>query len=227
MNTTHTPIPTPLRGFADSLGDVLERLMDDGVISDYADEFGERGYSATGPVLLGNYWCRRAECRDAGRELHDVAEHYPAEWALLESLGAVTEWEDEWYVSHESSPSRAWRTTGDSYSWQSSLLWCDGYVLTPDDDIAEWIAEVVDNPRRCLPGNVWGTADLIAEGFAERECGFESGWYGVEDDPSAITAAIRETDPDCEIVFQLSSAEQFRVTFCVFVRPADWEAPED
>ena len=64
--------------------------------------------------------------------------------------------------------------------------------------------------------------DLIEAGYVERDCSLESGWYGADDDPRAIFAAIREREEDADVIFQLSRTEQFRVTFCVWVRnPAD------
>lgn len=202
------------------LRDALETLTDVGIVTDYANEYGEPGYSADGPVVLGDYWCHREECRGGG--LHDFERHYPSEVAALRDAGAELEWYDEWYVDSETS--RAWRTSADSYMWQSSLLWSEDACeyLTPDHDIADWLEVVTNNPRAALPSHVWTDDELAAEGFHERECGYENGWHpGQNDDPIAILASIHATEPDSDVIFRLSSVGQFDVSFCVYVRTAD------
>ena len=84
--------------------------------------------------------------------------------AALEALGVELEWSDEWVVQSDNA-SKCYRTTGDSYGWQSSILWTDGGdFLTPDDDIDAWIEEVKDNPQRCLASRVWSVGDLASAG---------------------------------------------------------------
>lgn len=199
---------------------VLRVLQEDypEIIYDVAGDYGEPGYSKEGHevVVMGDYWCRRAECK--GGDLHSFDRHYPRVAAFL-SDHAMLEWHDEWYVDH--AYDKCYRVTGDSYSWQSCLLWRDGdEPLTPDDPIGDWIAECVDNPRRCIPSRVWSEADLAAEGFTEYQCQYQTGWHpGQDADPVAITAEIRRWHgDDVEILFLLTDTGQFDITYCALIR---------
>lgn len=197
-------------------------------IRDVADEYGEPGYGNhyTAGVIVGDFWCRCGEIvgEDGRAELHDIAHHYPRVFAALEENGWELEWEDEWVVSYDGTTSRAYRTQGDSYGWMSSIMFTEyGDVLTPEDDIAEWIAEVVDNPRAALTSRVWSLADLASVGFLpyrDEDDIHESGWHpGQTADPEEITAEIREElGQDVEIVFHIAGVGQFDMTFRALVR---------
>lgn len=223
----------------DTIRRVLTPYMDDGTIIDWADEYGEPGYDlprgATTPmVLVGDWWCRcgrvleddphnPGETRAA---LHDVCSHHPRVWNQLEEQGVELVWHDEWIVTYDGS-SRAYRTTADSYSWQSSILWTDGDFLTPEDGIDAWLEEVANDPRRALPSHVWSADQLAAAGFVQWEPDdphtYESGWHpGQTDDPEEITRAIRgQLGDDVEIVFYLDGVGQFDVRFSAYTRTTD------
>lgn len=220
--------------------EILRMLMDAYIVHDYCDEYGEPGYSADGPIILGDLWCRSKTCSyvknnpdevyaDGTPKLHSVEYHYPRLFAQMEEQGIVFEWHDEWVVSHESSPSKCYRTTGDSYQWQSSILWTDGDFLTPDDDIEYWIEEVVNDPRRCLPRHVWSNEQIEELGFVEHECGFQNGWFeGMNDDPVKISEELRSREgKDIDILFKLSYVSQFDLGFCVFIRKPQQEEEND
>jgi hypothetical protein len=202
-------------------------------VNDVAGGYGEPGYStsdyhadATTPrVVLGDYWC---QCNKFGADehvpgrgkLHSHSDHHPRLWAQLEQQGVNFEWYDEWAVDHDYD--KAYRTEADSYSWQRSFVWTDdGEMLTPDDEIATWLEWATNEPTRCLMRHLFSDAELETEGFVERSCEFENGWYGQEDNPQAIYDAIREREPDTDILFKLADVEQFRVTFCVYVRESE------
>lgn len=226
---------------------ILERELGDIGAWDYADTYGEPGYriygsadTETGMVILANYWCQCGKVREEAPEhLRDTAEHrrawnvaedgtrpklhtydyhHPRVWAQLEAQGVMFEWYDEWLVDWEATPSKAYRTEADSYSWQRSVIVTEeGFLLTPDTDIAEWIAWAQNDYTRCITVDSV-TAQLPAQGFTEFSCDYESGWYGRDDSPEAITDAIRRDHPGATIVFALSGVEQFRITFCAYYR---------
>lgn len=229
------PIPKTRKvviAMAFETGTILRVLAEsDGgsTLSDYASEYGEPGYHTSGgPVLLGDWWCHRRDCGypetydDGKTKCHELAWHYPRVFAALEAAGCQFEWSDEWVIPTDTDA--AYRTTADSYSWQPTAVFnSDTYeYMVPDDGPDEWLEWAENDPSRCLMRNSVTDSDLTAAGYVERDCSLESGWYGVEDDPRAIFEAIREREPDADVIFQLSSTEQFRVTFCVWVRnPAD------
>jgi hypothetical protein len=214
----------------ETVSDALEYLFDLNVVTATADEYGEPGYSLDNPegmFAIGYWWCRDRECDYAetydnggGKRVHGVELHYERLFAILEEGGVEVDFDDEWMVSYSGPTAKAYRTQADSYSWQSSIMYAEnvGEYLTPDDDVSEWVEAVVNNPRMCIPAWI-SDADLSDLGYEERECGYESGWYGQEDNPEAILDAIRDQDPDADVVFKLDRVEQFRVTFCVYVKP--------
>jgi hypothetical protein len=200
---------------------ILERLANDGVVTDLAKEYGEPGYElaegSTPAVVLGSYWCRR--CPD--KDLHAVETHHPRLWAQLEAQGLSFEWYDEWVVDWENG-GKAYRTTGDSYGWQPSLVVTDdGEMLTPDDDLETWVEWATEDPSaRCIPSTIAGGADVEALGFTRHNGQFENGWHpGQTDDPRAIVSALRERYGDeVKIVFTLDSTGQFDVAFSAYYR---------
>lgn len=216
--------PTPIV-WSDEVSDALQTLMDLGIVHDYAGEYGEPGYEVEEGqlVLIGDWWCRDKTCHKAATEddkknLHAVDECRPELFDLFRHC--EYEWYDEWIVDHHYS--KAYRTEPDSYSWQPSFIWSnDGDIITPDDDIEVWIEACVNNPGKALPNylDVVSDANLLAAGFGELQCGYESGWFGVEDSPQEILDSVhREMGSDVEVLFKLDQVEQFRVTWCVFVR---------
>lgn len=214
--------------------DMVRRILDRTLGDDYqyCHEYGEPGYShpygATTPIIVfGDYWCR---CDKALRGiddyngrvgLHTYEDHYPRLWARMEDQGVSFEWYDEWYIDYDND--KCYRTTGDSYSWQSLIQWTeDGEVLTPDDGIDEWLEWAINDPNRCLPSRVWSSGDLIMAGFTSYNGTYNNGWHeGMDDDPKKITDKIRHYEGDedeCEIVFLLDEASQFYIGFSAWTR---------
>lgn len=221
---------------------ILERLYDEGVVTDYANEYGEPGYdftiradTETPMFLMGDWWCKCGNNPRAGQpkswdrdrviapdDLHSVQEHHPRLWQQLEDQGVVTEWCDEWIVDHEHG--KAYRTQPDCYQWQPTAIITDvGDLLTPDHDIEEWIGYMVNTPTRCLPRAVFTEGDLRAAGFEPYNGLYENGWHpGQNDDPRQITDKIRaERGDDLDIVFYLDGTSQFYIEFTAWVRPKE------
>ena len=216
------------------LGEALRWIYEEDLIEafNYADEYGEPGYKLdkeTGVFMIGDWWCRGGKGKqhdcgftetysDGKTRLHYIEFHYRRFFELLAEEGCETDFYDEWYIDSETS--KAWRTQANSYSWESSLLYSEegGEYLTPDDSLETWLEAVVNNDRMCLNSSMWSDLELMDYGFEERQCDYESGWYGVEDNPGKIMEAIQKNEPGVDVLFKLSGVEQFRVNFCVYVR---------
>ena len=51
---------------------------------------------------------------------------------------------------------------------------------------------MADDPSRCLPSNIYSTADLMMAGFEPYNGIYESGWHpGQDDDPAPLTPGER------------------------------------
>lgn len=208
---------------------LFERYYDQHVY-ETAGEYGEPGYStrhdATTPlVVLGDYWCRCDKFGVDGNgrnELHSIDQHHPRLFAQLASQGVELEWHDEWMVDRHSD--KAYRTQGDSYHWQPSVIYTDdGDPLTPDSDDEDVIEYVVNDPSRCVTEPFGGGAMLVRNGFERVNGGFENGWHpGQDDDPRAITDVIRRLyGDDVEIAFAIDENSQFYTRFSAYVRRED------
>jgi hypothetical protein len=186
----------------------------------WCSEYGEPGYgdSRTTSVVLGDYWCRCSKVEG----LHDYSAHYPRLFARAALAGIELEWCDEWIIDYETD--KAYRTTGDSYSWQTSVLFTEyGDILTPDSDPADLIEHALESDNRALSSRFLSVADIEALGFVrwpDDETTHESGWFpGQTDDPKVIADRIRaEHGDDVEIISYITSVGQFDLSWITFYR---------
>lgn len=167
---------------------------------DYCDTYGEPGYSdPTAGILFANW-------NDIPKALCD----------RLERQGYELEWSDEWYIDHQSG--KAYRTSPDSYGWESSLMYSErsGEYLTPDDDVSDWVAECENNAHAALPSWV-AQSDIEALGWELSPDIFESGLHpGQTDDPRAIAKTLKASGR--EFLFQIADRGQFDILFHVYTR---------
>ncbi len=226
---------------------LVERLWNEGVVTDDASEYGEPGYSFDKPTdtnrfLIGDWWCRCGRHPRTGQReryhysgdkvieasaLHGVEEHHPRLWAQLAEQGIEVAFDDEWWVDCETG--KAYRTQPDSYSWQSSIQWnedmCD--YMTPDHDFDVWLEWALNDTSRCLMASY--RSDLEAAGFTQYEPHdphrYHNGWHeGMTDDPVKIRAEIdRWSDGQEDVVFLLDETSQFYVGFSAWTRPIEQE----
>lgn len=171
--------------------------------AEWCNEYGERSYQNPEKGIIFANW-------------NDIPKGL-ANW--LEECGYALEWSDEWYIDY--SYSKAYRTSGDSYSWESSVMLpadsCE--YITPDDSPATWVeaCEVTANnqPINCLPS--WVSADDIIEcGFELIEGDFENGYFeGMNDSPPKI-ATKYFADGANRVLFQKSENSQFYCRFRVW-----------
>jgi len=108
----------------------------------------------------------------------------------LKEAGFELEWSDEWMVDYNHD--KAYRTQPDSYSWVSRIhCTIHGEIITPDDDIDEWIADIEYTDKlgeaSTLP-NWISEADLTSLGWTKyNEEDYQNGFHhGQTDDPSEI-----------------------------------------
>lgn len=131
--------------------------------ADFAQTYGEPGYSDPERGIIKANW-------------NNIPSGL-ADW--LERCGYSLEWSDEW----EFIDNKAWRSSPDSYSWESQIMLTDdGEWLTPDDDVSAWVDECAmtdkGQPAKCLPSRI-SAAELTECGFklfaGELEHGFHPG----------------------------------------------------
>lgn len=168
---------------------------------EYCYQYGEPGYTDPEKGILFCDW------NPVSRTIQDY----------LEEVGFELEWSDEWHIDYEND--KAWRTSPDCYSWVCQICFCDGFVLTPDDDISEWIEEHAMSdkchPTKALPDWI-STEQLAEEGYALQDGTFESGWHhGQDDDPQEIATQLLARGYE-SVVFQIDSSEQFCIEFKVY-----------
>ena len=175
---------------------------------EWANEYGEPGYSSPERGIILANW------NDVSGEMQDE----------LESAGYSLEWSDEWTIDYDNG-AKAYRTSPDSYGWESRVMYYDGGILTPDDDISDWIDQCANNPRGALP-SWWEAADIAADGWQLGEEVYEKGFHpGQTDDPVKIAAAL--SGEGFEYLFQISGVGQLDVRFKVWVRKPESEDTDD
>lgn len=167
---------------------------------EYAAEYGEPGYSNEKGILLSNW-------NDIPKALQK----------RLEAQGYALEWEDEWYIDSDNSPSKAWRTSPDGHGWESRVRACDGYMLTPDSDAQEWIDDSMNEEGRALP-SWFDESELTARGFGamaghDKEVGFHP---GQDETPDKFMPALKAEGYD--VLLQVSGRGQFDVSYRIWTR---------
>lgn len=171
-------------------------------------EYGEPGYTQPERGIVFANW------NNISKRLQDY----------LEEAGFELEWEDEWYLDYDNG--KAWRTSPDSYGWQCQVAFCDGFVLTPDDDITDWIEAFQDDPNRALPSRIEPT-ELEELGWERVDDRFENGFHsGQTDSPAEIYGRLI-AEPDVQhVLFRLTDVGQFDVRFEAWVMREETEENE-
>lgn len=115
---------------------------------EWAAQYGEPGYTTPAKGILFADW------NDIPQKLQD----------RLETQGYELEWEDEWYVDSDNSPSKAYSTEPTHHGWESRVRATDKGYLTPDDDAQEWVDSSLNELGEPLPS--WFEAsELELRGF--------------------------------------------------------------
>jgi hypothetical protein len=162
--------------------------------AEYCSGYGELGYHSPEKGIIFANW------NDIDSDIQD----------LLTDNGYELEWSDEWYIDYDND--KAWRTSPDSHHWICAIKFCDGYVLTPDDDVSEWIEECENDHNSALPG--WITDEQLLEHGYVLIDQYENGFHpGQNDDPKQIADGITG-----DYVFKITNVGQFDMRFNVYVR---------
>ena len=175
---------------------------------DYANEYGEPGYTpAQRGVLLSN-WNR------ISKNLQK----------RLEAQGYELEWSDEWTIDYEARDAedkpttKAYRTSADSHGWESRVRLCESDYLFPDNDPQEWIDDALNDDNRPLP-SWFEDSELEQRGFAvmagnDKEVGFHPGQNETPD--KAGIPALR--DQGYDTLLQITDRGQFDTRYRVWTR---------
>jgi hypothetical protein len=184
----------------DKLDKAIRYLQDNHQL-EHASTYGEPGYQDPEKGILFANW-------------NNVPDGL-AEW--LEKCGYVLEWSDEWCQVYD----KAYRTSPDSYHWESQvMLTHDCEYLTPDD-LPDWIEECkvdsVNQPVRCLPS--WFPTDVIvAQGYELMDAELESGFFqGMDDKPETYIKKYIEESANY-VLFQKSEQSQFYSRYFCWVQ---------
>lgn len=204
--------------------DFLQRFIEERHGWQTCAEYGEPGYSIDvegGFVVLGSYWLPNDHPK-LNRDQRIVSWDglHPRIWAQMEAQGIQFEWSDEWVIDHDNS--KCYRSTGDSYQWQPSYTYNDnGDILTPDDDLSDWIDWADCNPSRCLFSGMFTEAQMVEAGWTKfNEDQYEHGFHpGMTDTPQQVETAIKAAHGDdvC-YVFMLDENSQFYSKFSAYYR---------
>ena len=188
--------------------DIIESLIKSGDI-DICHEYGEMGYTLDDDkkgILFGNW---------------NDFDKYPNFMERLESEYEI-EWHDEWVIDYNNS--KAYRSSPDSYGWEQQFRTTEcGELITPDDDVSEWIAECVVNYNTytskisALPSFI-DEDEIIGEGFKLIAEDFENGLYGKVDRPEEIAEDLIEDKGFNEVLFQIDFVSQFNLGFKVYAK---------
>jgi hypothetical protein len=138
----------------------------------------------------------------------------------LEAAGYELEWSDEWMIDYNHG--KAYRTSPNSYGWQSSIVLSgDCEWLTPDDGAFDVISELAcTDPAqgaRMLPP--WVTEqDLTELGFIKQGKERESGLHpGQTADPEEVLIEVFKDKTALEVVFT-GYPSQFHTTWQAWVK---------
>lgn len=167
---------------------------------DYANEYGEPGYSDPTKGILFSDW-------------NDIPESLQKR---LESQGYELEWEDEWIVDSDNG-SKAYRVSPDSHGWEPRVRAGDGFYLTPDSDPQEWIDDSLNEKSRPLP-SWFDDSELVTRSFGllegrDKEVGFHP---GQNETPDKFMPALRAEGYD--VILQVTDRGQFDVSYRIWTR---------
>lgn len=143
--------------------------------------------------------------------------------AALERIGA-----EPWWYDTCSQCSECWRLIDTEVMFGTApSIWVDGHGDTclecVEKDVNDYLDEYINDPSKALPSQL--DADVVAAAGWERlDEDYRSGWYGREDQPDEILAAVlAEAGEDAEVVFQVTSAHMFELSFVVWLRVPEQE----
>lgn len=210
-----------------------EQYGDGDIVTDVCVGYAEPGYgSDESVVVFGNWndkrpsfgWNVKDQSGDRFPSVPNVQKYHtiPSRLArVLEAAGAQVEWSDEWVRCGDCY--RAFRTSGDSYSWKMYGAYVEDaadYICADclRKDPESLLEDLINNPSKC--STFLSGPELVALGFTQENGAYENGWHeGQDDDPKAILARILKSAPEgTEVVFILAEQSQFYIRFNAYIR---------
>ena len=187
---------------------LLDTLLDRSEI-EICHEYGEHGYTlgADKQAILFGDW--------------NKLKNYPNFMRWLETNFEL-EWGDEWIIDYVNL--KAYRTQPDGYGWQQQFRVIDtGELLTPDNDVEEWIEFCqithetdLERTLNVIP-NFIEDSDIINEGFKLLNDDLENGFYGRTDSPNEIAKELLN-ERHTSVLFRVSEVGPFSINFELFVK---------
>lgn len=183
---------------------IIFKVLQENYDVDRCSNYGEPGYAAPKKGILFANW--------------NIISSRLANY--LEAAGYELEWSDEWMIDYNHD--KAYRTSPNSYGWQSSVVLSGDYEwLTPDDGAFNVISELActdpTQSARMLPP--WVTErDLTELGFIKQGKERESGLHpGQTADPKEFLAEVFKDKTAIEVVFT-GYPSQFHTTWQAWVK---------
>lgn len=84
-------------------------------------------------------------------------------------------------------------------------------------DLNDWAEDYIDNSDKALPDGL-DEDTFTAAGWTATKDDHRSGWYGREDSPDEILAKLKEREPEVEVLFQITGAHMFEISFTTWFR---------
>lgn len=180
--------------------DVLQAFCEvNGIEYYHASNYGEPGYPASPRGILLTNWNRIPKTL-SGR---------------LIVQGYAVEYSDEWMVDTDHGD-MAYRTSPDSYGWESSVRAVDDFYLTPDSDPQEWIDDSLNESGSPLP-SWFDKSELDKRGYHTTGDERETGVHPHQtDDPDVVMRKL--TDEGFDVILQVSDSRQFSTSWRVWAR---------
>lgn len=191
---------------------ILE-LIENIVYLDYCSEYSEPGYTKgyfgetekeNNFILFGDW---------------NKLDKYPNIMEYLEGNYCL-EWCDEWFIDYEND--KCYRTMGDCWEWQMQIRFCDGYILTPDSPIDDWIEYAKwdrNNHPSDTPKTLPNFIDPVELGYTKFNGDYLNGFCpGQNDKPNEIAKTILETIPHSDHVVFTFHAQQFTTIFYAYYK---------
>ena len=184
---------------------LLNKLCEEG--ASYCGQYGEAGYSNPKKFIIFHNW------NNVEQKIQDY----------FEAIGCELEWGDEWVIDYDHD--KAYRTSPNSYSWQSQIACTEsGELLTPDSSVDDWVnfckVEKGDTVTNSLRDNVTESDLELLDYLKYNQESFESGLHAWQiDDPQKIVKQIFESIENVEyVVFKLDENSQFYSKFSAFYK---------
>jgi len=137
----------------------------------------------------------------------------------IEDINDLIEWgfSDEYDICFECG--KIIRISPDSYSWLPDYFYFEGDLICGDcireHFVEEYIEHLINNPK--VANTILSKEHLEKEGFSRLGRVYETGWYpGQNDNPHEVL--VRFKNEYKEIIFDIVSAGQFDMAWCVWVR---------